>query len=57
MTTTKERFIVKKRIKFGMLFGFYIYDTIERKDIGFEFDEEEEYLAKSKCELKNALCN
>lgn len=59
MTTTTERFIVKEVYKFGMLFGYKVYDTIEKVDLPFDFDEDEdeEEKAKTKAELKNALYN
>jgi hypothetical protein len=50
-----ERFIVKEVIKFGMLFGYVVFDTLENKKTAFEFDEDEKYKAESKAALKNAL--
>ena len=50
-----QRFIVKAQVKFGMLFGYYIYDTKENKSLGYEFDEDEKYLADAKAEFKNEL--
>lgn len=50
-----ERFIVKKVVKFGMLFGYVVFDTVENKNTVFSYDEDELYKAKSKAELKNAL--
>ena len=50
-----ERFIVKTRVKFGMIFGYVVYDTIEKVNLPFEFDEDEKYKAQSKADLKNAL--
>ena len=55
MTTQTERFTVKKIVKFGMLFGFRVYDTLKKESTSYEYDEEEEYRANSKCELLNAL--
>jgi hypothetical protein len=52
-----ERFIVKEVYKFGMLFGYKIYDTIEKVNLPFDFDEEEKEKAETKAELKNALYN
>lgn len=57
MTTTIERFIVKEVYKFGMLFGYKVFDTIEKADLPFDFNEDEEEKAKTKAELKNALYN
>jgi hypothetical protein len=55
MSELKERFTVKKIVKFGMLFGFRVYDTLKKEKTFYEYDEEEEYRAISKCELLNAL--
>lgn len=52
---SKKRFVVKPRIKFGMIFGYVVYDTFEKKNLAYEFDEDEEWRAKSKAELQNAL--
>lgn len=57
MTTTTKRFIVKEVCKFGMLFGYTIYDTKENINLPFDFDEEEKEKAETKAELKNALYN
>jgi len=57
MTTTTKRFIVKEVYKFGMLFGYKVYDTIEKVNLPFDFDEEEKEKAETKAELKNALYN
>jgi len=57
MTTTTERFIVKEVIKFGMLFGYRIFDTLENTYLPFDFDEDEKVEAETKAELKNALYN
>ena len=57
MTTTAQRFIVKEVYKFGMLFGYKIYDTIENINLPFDFDEDEKEKAETKAELKNALYN
>ena len=57
MTTTTERFIVKEVYKFGMLFGYRIFDTVENTYLPFDFDEEEKEKAETKAELKNALYN
>ena len=50
-----ERFIVKTRVKFGMIFGYVVYDTIEKKNTCFEYDEDEFHKAQSRAELSNAL--
>ena len=50
-----ERFIVKEVIKFGMLFGYVVFDTGENKKTAFEYDEDEFYKAQSRAELSNAL--
>jgi hypothetical protein len=50
-----ERFIVKKIVMFGLMCGYKIYDTHTKKYLPWSFDEHEEYLAESKCSLKNAL--
>lgn len=50
-----ERYIVKTRVKFGMVFGYVVYDTVEKKNLPYEFDEDEESRAKSRAELSNAL--
>ena len=57
MTTQAERFTVKQIVKFGMLFGYRVYDNLEKKSTAFEYDDESEWRANSKCELMNALNN
>lgn len=54
---TNERFIVLEIIKFGMLFGYTIYDRIEKEELPYQFNEDEYQKAKSKCDLKNVLNN
>jgi hypothetical protein len=55
MTTSEKRYTVKESVKFGMLFGYKIYDNKEKEFTPYEFDEEEKYRADSRCELLNAL--
>lgn len=50
-----ERFIVKEVVKFGMLFGYVVFDTVENKKTAFEYEEDELYKAQSRAELSNAL--
>jgi hypothetical protein len=50
-----ERFIVKTKVKFGMIFGYVVYDTVEKKNTCFEYDEDEFHKAQSRAELSNAL--
>jgi hypothetical protein len=50
-----ERFIVKQVVKFGMLFGYVVFDTVEKKNTPYEYDEQDFYRAQSKAALKNAL--
>lgn len=50
-----KRFLVKKVIRFNLIFGYKLYDTQTCKYLPYHFEENEEYLAKSKCELKNAF--
>ena len=50
-----ERFIVKKVVRFGMLFGYVVYDTIEKKNTPYEYDEHDFHRAQSKAALKSAL--
>jgi|LakMenE01Jun11ns_1017448.scaffolds.fasta_scaffold8040271_2 hypothetical protein len=60
MTQTQktERFIVLPVVKFGMLFGYRVYDNTEKKSTVFdEYNEDEEWKAKSKADLMNALYN
>jgi hypothetical protein len=57
MEATTQRFIVKEVCKFGMLFGYRVFDTIENTYLPFEFDEDEKHRAESRCELSNALYN
>lgn len=54
-TQTQTRFIVKEVVKFGLLFGYVIFDTKNDKYLPFEFSDDEKYLADSKCELQNIL--
>jgi len=55
MTALTKRFIVKEMIKFGMVFGYRVYDTKEKRYLPFDFDEDEKQQAETKAELKNAL--
>lgn len=50
-----QRFVIQERVKFGLLFGYVVYDTLLNKKTSYEFDEYEKYKADSKCELLNAL--
>jgi hypothetical protein len=50
-----ERFIVKPKIKFGLIVGYVVYDTIEKTNLPYEFDEEEKVKAQSRADLSNAL--
>jgi|LakMenEpi03Aug12_release.lakeMendotaPanAssembly.Ray.scaffolds.fasta_scaffold3583312_2 hypothetical protein len=50
-----EKYVVKKIVKFGLMCGYQIFDTESKKYLPWFFDEHEEYLAESKCKLKNAL--
>lgn len=50
-----KRFVVKPRIKFGMIYGYLVYDTFEKRNLPYEFNEEEEWKAKRRAELSNAL--
>lgn len=52
-----ERFIVLEIIKFGMLFGYTIWDRVEKEVLPYEFNEDEYQKAKSKCDFKNVLNN
>lgn len=51
----KARFEVKEIIKFGMLFGYVVYDNQNNKKTVFEYDEDDKYKAESRAELMNAL--
>lgn len=55
MTTLEKRYIVKESVKFGMLFGYKIYDNTKKTFTPYEFDEEQKYKADSRCELLNAI--
>ena len=50
---SKERFEVAKKVKGGLLYGYYIYDNKKHVNTGFEFSEDELYKAKSRAELMN----
>lgn len=49
------RFEVRQLIKFGLLMGYYIWDNKEQKALPYDFDEDEEDRANTKCELVNLL--
>ena len=55
MKVQEERFTVKQIVKFGMLFGYRVYDNLNKKSTVYEYEEDEKYRADSKCELLNAL--
>jgi hypothetical protein len=50
-----NRYIVKSKVKFGLIVGYVVYDTVEKKNLPFEFDEDELWQAQSRAELSNAL--
>ena len=50
-----DRFTVDKVVRFGMIFGYEIYDNLEKKRTGYECDCEDKWLMDSKCELLNLL--
>ena len=53
---TQERYVVKEIVKFGMLFGYMVYDTKLNKRTCFDdYDEDEKFKAESRAELMNAL--
>jgi hypothetical protein len=54
MTTPK--FIVTEIVRFGLLFGYAVVEVASGKTIR-QYDEDEKYLADSRCELKNLLSN
>ena len=54
---TENRFIVREVVKFGLLFGYVVYDNKEKETLPYEFNEDEKQRAESKAALKNALHN
>jgi len=51
-----ERFVVKRVIKFNMLFGYKVYDTQKQQSTVYDdYSEDEEWRAQSKADLLNAL--
>lgn len=36
-----ERFVVRKNVRFGMLFGYYVYDTKEQRETAYEYGEDD----------------
>lgn len=52
---SNERYIVKPKVKFGMLFGYVVYDTFEKKSTVFEYDTDELYKAETRAELMNSF--
>jgi len=51
-----ERFVVKRVIKFNMLFGYKVYDNQKQKSTVYDdYSEDEEWRAQSKADLLNAL--
>jgi len=60
MNMTQEqktaRFVVKRVIKFNMLFGYKVYDTQKQQSTVYDdYSEDEEWRAQSKADLLNAL--
>jgi hypothetical protein len=53
MKTATERFKVQEVIKFGMLFGYRVWDTVEKTALPYEFDCDEKHKAESRCERSN----
>jgi hypothetical protein len=50
-----ERYIVKQVVKFGMLFGYVVYDTVKKINTPYEYDEHDFYRAQSRAALMSAL--
>lgn len=50
-----SRYTVKEVVKFGMFFGYVIYDSQEKTNTAHEYSEDEKHLAESKCERLNLL--
>jgi len=50
-----QRFKVKKVVKFGMIFGYVVYDNLKKENTAYEYSESEKYLADSKAERLNLL--
>ena len=50
-----ERYVVKPRVKFGMVFGYVVYDNLEKKNLPYDYDEDEQWKAQSKADLQNEL--
>jgi len=49
-----ERFVVKKNVKFGMLFGYYVYDTNKKQATPYEYDEDDLDKAITRANIMNA---
>jgi hypothetical protein len=53
METTTKRFKVQEVCKFGMLFGYRVFDTVKKIALPYEFDCDEKHKAESRCERSN----
>jgi hypothetical protein len=53
--SNKVRYTISEVIKFGMLFGYVVYDNKENKKTPYEYSEDEKWRAESKAELLNAI--
>lgn len=55
-TQNTERFIVLPVVKFGLLFGYRVYDRLKKETTVYDdYTEDEEWRAKSKADMMNAL--
>lgn len=54
-TTGNERFIVKDVIKFGMLFGYVVFDSLLKENTPYEYTEDEKLKAEARAGLSNAF--
>jgi hypothetical protein len=50
-----KRFVVKEVVKFGMIFGYIVFDTKENKRLPYDFNEDEKHKAETRAELSNAF--
>ncbi len=53
----KRRYQLHEEIKFGMLFGYKIWDRQKEHYLPYDFSEDEKGKALTKMELKEALNN
>lgn len=52
-----ERYVVRKNVRFGMLFGYYIWDNEKQRETGYEYSEDDLDQAITRANIMNIKSN